>query len=286
MTLSLFNPKKRDAKGKKQRRATEIAAEAKKAKVIAIASLRNLPDKHLQAVRKKLRGHGYIAVAKNAVLERALKEAGKAAELLGKLEGPVVVVFSDMEPFKLYKAIYETRGKAAAKPGQIAPFDIIVAKGETSLPPGPVLTELKNAGIQAQIQSGKVVIGKDSTVVKSGEKIGENQAKALAKLGVEPFEVGMELSAAWEGGVVYPGAVLHIDATKFMQSLMNAAAGALNLSVEIAYPTTANVSILIGKASRSAKALALEATLFDSGTMDIILAKANAQAGALKAKTG
>lgn len=286
MGLSLFNLQKQDTKGAKQRRSHELAAEAKKAKVIAISSLRNLPDRHLQSIRKKLRGKGVVAVAKNAVIERALKEAGKATELIENVKGPVVVIFTDLDPFKLYKTIYDNRGKAAAKPGQIAPFDIIVEKGETSLPPGPVLTELKNAGIQAQIQAGKVVIGKDSTVVKSGEKIGEMQAKALAKLGVEPFEVGMELDAAWEDGVVYQKSVLHIDAGEFMAKLMTAASGALNLSVDAAYPTKTNVEILIGKASRGAKGLALDANIVNVGTIDVILAKANAQAGALKAKSG
>ncbi|MDD5318092.1 MAG: 50S ribosomal protein L10 [Candidatus ainarchaeum sp.] len=286
MALSLLNKKKLNAKEAKGKRAAAIAALAKKYGVIAVASLRNLPDKHLQAIRRKLRGQAEIEVAKNSVLLRALKEAGKAAELSPNIEGPTAIIFTDLDPFRLYKLIYQGRGKAAAKPGQTAPFDIIVPKGETAFPPGPVLTELKAAGINAQIQAGKVVIAKDSTVVKLGEKIGDVQAKALAKLGVEPFEVGMSLAAAWEGGTVYPGAVLHIDEAQFMSRLMGAANNAFNLTVEIAYPTKANVSLLVGKAVREGRALALEAGICGKDTIGLILAKANAEAAALKAKTG
>lgn len=286
MTLALLNKKRLNAKEAKGKRAAAISALAKKAGVIAVASLRNLPDKHLQAIRKKLRGKATVEVAKNSVLVRALKGAGKATDLVEKIEGPTAVIFTDMDPFKLYKIIFQGRGKAAAKPGQIAPFDIIVPKGETAFPPGPVLTELKLAGINAQIAAGKVVIGKDSTVVKSGEKIGDVQAKALAKLGVEPFDVGMEVVAAWEGGTVYPGAVLHIDETEFMSKLMGAANNAFNLTFEIAYPTKANITLLIGKAVMEGKALAVEAGICEKDTIGLILAKANAQAGALLAKTG
>jgi large subunit ribosomal protein L10 len=203
-----------------------------------------------------------------------------------KIAGPTVVIFTDIDPFKLYKEIYKARGKAAAKPGQIAPFDIVVPKGETAFPPGPVLTELKSAGIQAQIQGGKVVIGRDSTVVKSGEKIGPNQAKALAKLGVEPFEVGMDLSAAWETGVVYPKQVLFIDEAVFMGKLASSASNAFALTYAIAYPTRDNIGMLLGKAARESRSLAVEANIYEKDVIGMILAKANAQAGALKAKTG
>jgi len=284
--IALLGKQKQHAKEGKAKEVSELAELAKKASVIAIADLRNLPDRHLQSLRKKLRGKGVVIVAKNSLISRALKQAGKAPDLIGELKGPSAVIFAEIDPFKLYKIVRQSRGKAAAKPGQIAPFDIIVPKGETALTPGPVLTELKQAGIQAAIAGGKVVINRDSTVVKSGEKIGDMQAKALQKLGVEPFEVGMELVAAWEAGTLYPKAVLHIDEAEFMLQLRTAAAGAFGLAMEIAYPTPMNIKLLIGKASLEAKALALDANIYDKGVIDLILAKANAQAGALKAKTG
>jgi large subunit ribosomal protein L10 len=233
-----------------------------------------------------LRGSATIIVTKNTLLQRALKQAGKASELMENINMPVAVIFTAMDPFKLYKIIRQSRGKAAAKPGQIAPFDIVVPKGETSLAPGPVLTELKQAGIQAQIAAGKVVIGKDSVVAKAGERITPIQAKALQKLGIEPFDVGVELVAAWEDGMIYPKAVLHIDEAAFMQRLQTAASMAFNLSFNAAYPTKANIKLLLGKAVLEGRALALEANIYEKDSIGLILAKASAQASALKAKIG
>lgn len=284
MQIQFLTQKKIDAKAVKAQKVSELAKLAKGAKVIAIADLRNLPDKHLQSLRKKLRGRAVIAVAKNSLIERALQQAGKATDSMKGITGPTAIIFTDMDPFKLFKLIKESRGKAAAKPGQLAPFDIIVPAGETALPPGPVLTELKQAGLQAQIQAGKVVISKPSTVAKAGEKISDMAAKALQKLGVEPFEVGMELVSAWEAGTIYPRTVLDVDETAFMANLQGAGRNALALSVSIAYPTRASMPLLIGKAARNAKALALGANIYEKDVIDLILARANAQASALMAK--
>jgi len=284
MHAQFLRQKKTDAKGAKARKVAELAELAKGAKVIAIADLRNLPDKHLQSLRKKLRGRAVIAVAKNTLVSRALEQAGKAPEMMKSITGPTAVIFTDMDPFKLFRFIKESRGKAAAKPGQLAPFDIIVQAGETALPPGPVLTELKQAGLVAQIQSGKVVISKDSTVAKKGEKISDMAAKALQKLGVEPFEVGMELVSAWEAGLVYPRAILDVDEKAYLANLQSGGRSALNLSVFIAFPNRQNIQLLIGKAARESMSLAVNAEIPEKESVPLILAKAFRQASAVKAK--
>ena len=53
--------------------------------------------------------------------------------------------------------------------------------------PGQTVTELKAAGIDVQIQKGKVVIAKDKVLVKKGETISPGVAKALHTLEVYPF---------------------------------------------------------------------------------------------------
>lgn len=284
MATNIFGQKKLNAKSVKAKTIAEIARLAKGAKTIAIADLRNLPDRHLQSLRKRLRGKADVIVAKNTLIERGLKQAGKATEVCKEMDGPAAAIFTDLNPFMLYKIIREGRGKAAAKPGQLAPFDIIVPAGETSLPPGPVLTELKQAGVQAAIQGGKVVISKNSPVAKAGEKISLNAAKALQKLGVEPFDVGVELVAAWEEGTLYPRAVLHVDEKAFMAQLSLASVNAMNLSVYAVYPTKMNIRVLIGKAVLVGKTLAVEANIYDKDVIGTILAKAKAQANALGTK--
>jgi len=269
---------------KKEETVASLAERIKKARVLALADIRGLPDRQFQAVRKKLRGKAEFIVTKNTLITLALKEAKKGEELLSHLTAPTALMLTEMNPFELYKNIKKSKGKAAAKPGQIAPYDIVVPEGETTLPPGPVLSELKQGGINAQIKGGKVVVAKDSVVAKAGEKITDAAAKALQKLGITPFEVGMNVVAVLENGLVYGKDVLDIDEEKFLAELRDAHAGALNLSVKIAYPTKQNITMLLQKAVMDGKNLAYNAEVYEKDVIGLLLAKANAQASSLGSK--
>jgi len=270
----------------KQEFVSSLAERINKFKVVAVADIRNYPDRHLQAIRKKLRGNAEMIVAKNALIQRALEKAGKGTELTASMTGPTALILTDMNPFQLYRLVKQGKGKAAAKPGQIAPYDIIIPAGETSLPPGPVLSELKQGGVNAQIKGGKVVIATDSIVAKTGQKITDAASKALQKLGIEPFEIMLNIRAAWEDKLVYKQDVLNVDEQKLLSDLRRSAAEALNLSFSIAYPTKQNISLMLQKAHMNSRCLALSANIYAKDVIDLVLAKANAQASALKTKVG
>lgn len=268
----------------KEETVTSLVERIKGARVLALADIRNLPDKQFQSIRKKLRGKAEFIVTKNTLISLALKEAKKGEELLSHLSAPTALLITDMNPFELYRNIKKSKGKAAAKPGQIAPYDIVVPEGETNLPPGPVLSELKQGGINAQIKGGKVVVAKDSIVAKAGEKISDAAAKALQKLGVEPFEVGMNIVAVLENNLVYKKDVLDIDEEKFLAELRGSYASALSLSIKCAYPTKQNMTVLLQKAVMDGKNLAYNANVYEKDVIGLLLAKANAQAAGLGVK--
>jgi len=271
---------------KKQEFVSQLAERIKKFRVIAVADLRNYPDRYLQAVRKKLRDEAEVVVAKNSMIKRALEQAGRGKELSEMMVGPTALIMTNMNPFQLYKLVKQSKGKAAAKPGQIAPYDIVVPAGETNLPPGPVLSELKQGGVNAQIKGGKVVIASDSVVAKAGQKITDAAAKALQKLGVEPFEVMFNILAAWEDGLVYRKDVLDVDEKKLIDDLRRVASEAFNLSFNVVYPTKQNIALLLQKAHLDSRNLAVNAGVYEKEVIDLMLAKANAQANALKLKIG
>jgi large subunit ribosomal protein L10 len=270
----------------KQEFVLNLAEKIKKFKVIAVADLHNYPDRQLQAIRKKLRGKAEMIIAKNSLISRAFEKAGKGIELTSAMTGPTALILTDMNPFQLYRLVKQGKGKAAAKPGQIAPYDIVIPAGETSLPPGPVLSELKQGGVNAQIKGGKVVIATDSVVAKAGQKISDAAAKALQKLGIEPFDVMLNICAAWENKLVYKKDVLDVDEEKLMKDLRRGASEALNLSFAAAYPTRQNINQLLQKAHLNSRSLALNANIYEKDVIDAILAKANAHAHALKSKVG
>ncbi|MBS3070646.1 50S ribosomal protein L10 [Candidatus Micrarchaeota archaeon] len=244
------------SKQEKKKLVQELKAESKAYPVVAVASIASLPSRNFGAVKKKIRGQADIVFARHTLLKMALEEARpETKELLSFLGNGGVLVFTKLPAFKLYKLFKQNKSKAAAKPGQIAPYDIIVPAGETSLAPGPVLTELKQAKIDARIQGTKVVIVKDTVVAKKGDAISDQAAKILSKLGVTPMENGIDVKAVWENGLLYKQDVLDVDEFALVESLKQAHASAVNLAVFAGIMNGTTAQIIIAKAARQANAL-------------------------------
>jgi large subunit ribosomal protein L10 len=270
----------------KRQTVARVEKELKRYPVIAVASLQALPGRQYSLIRKKLRGQAELVVARNTLLARALKAAKPdvAAALENTIAGPTALILTTLGPFKLFRLIKESKSKAAAKPGAIAPADIVVPAGETNLAPGPVLTELKQAKVDAKIQGPKVVISRDSLVAKRGEPIPEAVTKVLSKLGIEPMEIGLQVNAVWENGVVYKPDVLDVEPAQYLGWVRQAAAQSLNLAVFARFFTPQTAPLLVTKAARQSRALAVHAGVFEKGVMGDLLAKAARQAGALAGK--
>lgn len=210
-------------------------------------------------------------------LEKASKEEKSLAGLAEHIKGQPVFIFSKMDPFKLNKILEKNRAKAPVKPNTIAPKDIWVHKGETPFPPGPLLGELQQAGIPTTIQNGKIVIKEDKVVVREGERVSAKVAAALSRLGVEPLELGIELLAAHEGGTVFPAATLAIDEDRVINDLQLSYMQAVSLSLEAGYLTKTTAALALQKCFREARALAIEAGIFEGAVMDQLLLKAHLQ---------
>lgn len=273
---------KLDKKGKRDSVA-RISKALKQYPVIAVASLQALPGRQASLIRKKLRGKAEVLTTRNTLLTRALKEARPeaATSLEATIQGPTAFILTSLNPFKLYRLVNESRSKAPAKPGAIAPMDIVIPAGETNLAPGPVLTELKQAKIEAKIQGPKVVISRDSLVAKKGEPISEAVAKVLGKLGIEPMEIKLNVCAVWEKGITYKSDVLDVDPAQYLARVRLAATEGINLSVFAGILNSQSVPVLVGKAAREARALALEAGVLEADVMPELLARAERAAKAI-----
>ncbi|NUN11317.1 50S ribosomal protein L10 [Candidatus Micrarchaeota archaeon] len=232
-----------------------ISEDLKKFKTVAIASNASLPAKSYNQIKKKASGKAKIDFARHTLLLRALDSKPEYADLKKYLGNGSVLLLSDLDAFKLYKLFKQSKIQAAAKAGQIAPNDIVIPAGETNLPPGPVLTDLKNAKIKAKIQGPKVVITDDAVVAKKGEVITPQVANILSKLGVKPMEIGLEVKAVFDNGMLYEGSVLDIDDEAVKNNLALAYQQALNLCVFAGIVNKDSVVPMIQKASREANAL-------------------------------
>ena len=256
-------------KDAKKKAVDQIKDKLKAHKVVAVASIAGLKSRQYNAIKKKIRGQADVIVARKTLMQKALIEGKpEAAKLQEKMTGSEVLIISDLDAFKLYKLFKDNKTRTIAKAGQLAPMDIIVPAGETNLPPGPVLTELKQAKIDAKIQGPKIVISKDSVVAKAGQPISQQVAGILAKLGIEPFEVGVEVQQVFENGDFYNADVLNIDEDSLKAELAQAHMEAVNLCVYAEIFNETSIELLIMKAAREANAVSRVAKFdsLDAGT--------------------
>jgi len=252
----------------------ETTGEMKNYKTVALISLDKLPDALFQRLRKDIRNDGgTVKVLRKAVITRVLESDPKLKEQVGACERPVALVLTNWSPYQLNKFLKTNKKKRAAKAGETAPAEIIISEGETDLPPGPALSELKAGGVNVQIKAGKIVVAKDSTVAKEGDTITPQKAKALQTLGVMPFETTAKLVFGFDGEYSYAPEVLNIGDT-INEDLQSSVQEAFNLSVNADYPTSLNAEHLLQEAFRQAINTAVNGDLYSVVTIDDLLLKA------------
>lgn len=257
----------------------ELKELVKNYNIFGVVSFENISADQLQKMRRNLRESAVLKVTRNTLNEKALKESdGSVPDMVQYIEGQTALIFTNDNPFKLYKMLAQTKTAAPIKAGAVAPFDISVTKGPTGFPPGPMLSEFQGAGIPTAVEGGKIAIKETKVVCKAGEKVSQKLATALSKLEIFPMEVGLILRAVYEDGTVYLPEVLHVDEVEMFNRFVTAAQEAFNLSVNAAIPTKENIEALIQKAHTEAVNLGVEAVVFESEVMDKLIGKANAQA--------
>jgi len=259
--------------------------------VVGVLDISELPALQFQQIRQKLRGEAEIVVSKNTLMLLALQRVAeekdsKLSELVGFLHGQSALVFSKMNPFRLSKFLRDNKISAPAKPSSKSPKDIVIPAGETDFAPGPVVGELQRVGIKARIQAGKVVILEDCPILKRGDVISKEISDALAKFGIMPLELGLKMRAAYEAGIVFTGEALEIDEARVFMQFQEASISALNLALNVNYPTSVTISLMIVKASAAAQNLALNACLLVSQVMPTLLARSRAEMLSLAAVLG
>jgi|ETNmetMinimDraft_2_1059921.scaffolds.fasta_scaffold00294_14 large subunit ribosomal protein L10 len=270
----------------KKKEVAELVKLMVESPVIAAVNMDGLPAPPLQKMRSQLRDKMTLIMNKRRIFNIAIGQAKDKRkgieELSAYLKGMPALIFTQDNPFSLFKVLKKSKSPAPAKAGQEAPFDIVVPKGPTPFAPGPVIGELGAAGISATVEDGKVVIKEDSVAVKEGETVDQATAEILSRLSVHPMEVGLNITAVLEDGQIFTPKVLDIDEDKFLADLSGAAAMAFNLACEAAYPVKENIELLIGKAFKGAKAVAIEGDILSPDVMDELLGKAERGAQGVK----
>lgn len=253
----------------------------------ALVGVRGVPASALQSMRRELRERGHpILVAPNSAVRHAIEAAAterpSLAPLLEHLNDQTAVLTAEGNPFSLSLELSRTRSPTPARGGELAPDDIRVPAGTTSFKPGPIVGELQHAGFPAAIEKGKVVLKKDTVIVKAGAPISREVATMLTRLEIFPLEVGLELRAVVDGDTFYPPEILEVDLDARRAEFAQAHRRALGLAVEIAYPTAVTTPLLVARAHRQALLVAVAAGYPTPETITPLLARALAEARAVQ----
>lgn len=249
--------------------------------VIGIVDLMNIPAKQLQEMRKNLKQDAVIRMAKKNLIDLALEDCNadktNIVDLSEHMDGQIAIIATEMNPFKLYKILENSKTSAPAKAGAIAPDDIVVPEGDTGITNLAFMGELGQVGIQARPQDGKIFIAKEAVVVPAGEEVTKQMAATLARLDINPMEVGIDLKAVYEEGSVYTSDVLAIDEEQTLADVQNAFRNAFNLSVNAAIPTKETTSTIITLAYTRAINVGVAGAIMTAETSEPLIGLAQAK---------
>ena len=253
--------------------------------VVGIVDVGGVPASNMLDMRSNLRDSMKITMAKKTLIRLAWENSGRSNEELETLmEGavqPCIVQSENLNPFELFIELEKTRHGRAAKEGELAPMDIVVEKGPTTFGPGPIVGEFNAVGIPAKIDKGKVAIQKTTTVVEKGEPISADLGIMLAKLDINPIEIGIILTGAIEEGFFFPASALNIDLDQVRTDIITATSGAFNLACNMRWFSEQTMPTLLSKASGEALSVAVEAGVTNETTAPLFISRANARALAL-----
>jgi len=232
----------------------------------------NVGSKQMQQIRIGLRGVGVVLMGKNTMMRKAIRghlENNPALEkLLPFVRGNVGFVFTSGDLVEVRDKLLENKVRAPAKPGAMAPLDVIIPAQNTGL--GPEKTSFFQAlAIATKISKGTIEIINDVHILKNGERVGASEATLLNMLNISPFSYGLQVQMVYDSGTIFEPKILDIKPedlqARFMAGVRNVAA----VSLQIGYPTVASVphSIINGFKNLLAVAAVTEVTFKEAETV-------------------
>ncbi|CEG11670.1 putative Acidic ribosomal protein P0 homolog [groundwater metagenome] len=258
-----------------------LTTKIRTSKTIILGDFLGLPSANFQNIRKATKEFGEIYVVKNTLAKKAFENANNP-QMTNYLIGNTALIFSNENPFKIYKKIAQIKNYAPPKPNSVAKEDIVIKAGPTPFSPGPMVAEMQKYGIKAAIKKGKVEIGEDGVIVKKGDRVPAAVSQILGKLGITPIELWLRIKAGYLNGTIFSPEILNIDTDAYKNKIISAHQTAMGLAIAKGICNKYTVNNLIVNAFFNTKNLAIERGIPTKETVNDLIAKAGRYASALK----
>jgi large subunit ribosomal protein L10 len=262
-----------------------IARKLQEFNTVAVIDLQKVRGKQINEARRNLRTSAEFKQVKCTIARLAVRKVEGNMPGIEKisdhLSGMILLLFSNLDPFRLQAMLRKNITKLFAKAGDIAPDDITVPAGNTGMPPGPAISELNAVGITTRIDTGSVWVTKDTVVAKKNDKISVHLAAVLSKLNITPISSFLVIRAAFSDGLILMSDVLQVDVDNTRKELLEAFGATLRLSSEIWYATGENIALLVTRSAGQADVLSSEIWYPTSTNIRRLLSRAHQMASAL-----
>jgi len=214
----------------------------------------------MQKIRKTIRGKAVLLMGKNTMMRRAIRSNisrnPQWEVLLPHIRGNVGFVFTDKDLIEVKNLLLESRVPAIAKANAVAPVDVVVTKGPTTLEPTKT-SFLQALNIATKINKGTIEILNDLVLIKSGDKVGSSEAALLQMLDIKPFSYGLIITQIYDSGATYGLEVLDMTDADILGRFMAGLGRLTALSLGTHYPTVSSFPHVVLNAYKNLLSIAL-----------------------------
>jgi large subunit ribosomal protein L10 len=235
----------------------ELSKELSDSKTILIASIKGLPAKQFQQIKKSIRDGARVWVIRKRAILRAIDKSNdeKLKEIKDFIKEDIALITSKEDVFALASKLLKNKSPVKAKAGQEAPEDVEVEAGVTELPAGPAVSELGSVGLTVKVNQGKIEILENKVIVKAGQKISEDAASVMGKLDILPFSVGFIPKIAYDAESKIIFTELKIDPKAYAEEIRNISVKANSLAIHLAYVCNETIGAILRKAGSHENAI-------------------------------
>jgi len=226
-----------------------------------LVGIDHVSSKQMQDIRMELRGRAVVLMGKNTMIRKALAmgaeqhpDAGLDT-LRGAIVGNLGFIFAtNCTLDDIRETLGKHRKQSAAKSGQVSMVDLNLPSGATGMDPSQT-SFFQALNIGTKIVKGQIELVSEFPILKVGDKVSPSAAVLLTKLGIKPFEYGMEVLQVFQEGCVFAAAVLDISDDILIEKFMRGVANMAAFSREVGIPTEAGLPHAFGNAFRNVAAL-------------------------------